>query len=75
MINWWKKKDGVFKKLPRDLDYTLIHTRDGGVFYAQFEVCDVEGNNTVPYCWVGPGPFYHFGKNVTHWASLNKPNP
>lgn len=75
MINWWKKKDGKFRKLPSEGQQTLIKTSgvNGRMFVATFETRRISGNDTVPYGWNGPGPFSHFGSDVIYWADVNEP--
>lgn len=57
-------------QLPEPGQKTLIITVDHNVYVSQFELRKVEGNNTVPYGWTGPGPFQFFGQWVEFWMPV-----
>jgi len=63
--------------LPVDNEYCLIYVADFPVddegskyFVSRFERRAVQGNDTVPYGWRGPGPFQFFGWQVTGWSGM-----
>jgi len=40
------------------------------VFVSEFVKAYGNANDQVPYAWKGPGPYYFFGQNVSHWMPI-----
>jgi hypothetical protein len=74
MEGWINTKDELpeigEKTIIKTIDLTMVNPWMCSVIVSCFDSCQVYGNDIVPYCWRGPGPFRFFGHEVTHWMRL-----